>query len=97
MNYCCEDFEIRVENEAGFYKLEDGTWAICGCTQCFVVQGMKFCPFCGSDLAPRYIVQHLEATVNVLDWTVFDTNRHKVIAYFESQLDAEEYADKLCK
>lgn len=31
-------------------KVNDGTWAINGCCGggCFVVTGVKFCPFCGA-------------------------------------------------
>lgn len=35
-----------------FEQLEDGTWAINGCCGggCFVVEHMKFCPYCGANL-----------------------------------------------
>lgn len=41
--------------DAQFEKDPDGTWNINGCCGggCYVVSGMKFCPFCGTGLAPN--------------------------------------------
>jgi len=53
MTACCEAFqEQTVERYEGFEQLDDGTWAILGCCGggCFVVEQMKFCPYCGTRL-----------------------------------------------
>lgn len=36
-----------------FEKQDDGTWSINGCCGggCYVVNEMRFCPYCGTDLA----------------------------------------------
>ena len=38
--------------DAQFEQTEDGAWAINGCCGggCYVVEGMKFCPYCGTKL-----------------------------------------------
>lgn len=54
--YCCEKFAQEAgklqKPIAQFERQEDGTWAINGCCGggCYVVQEMRFCPFCGSSL-----------------------------------------------
>ena len=66
MEFCCKDFEKEVKHYKGsvgggfmypgsnpngqFEQDEDGKWNINGCSGCYVVTDMKFCPFCGSDL-----------------------------------------------
>lgn len=63
MKYCCEEF-LREATEIPPSTLFDETchpkfiisgsgdgWNIWGCCgHCYVVMGMKFCPFCGSKL-----------------------------------------------
>jgi hypothetical protein len=38
-------------------QLEDGTWAVNGCCGggCFVLEGLKFCPFCGAALPSKEV------------------------------------------
>ena len=48
---CCDAFAARVLDQ--FEQQRDGTWNITGCCggQCYVTEGMRFCPFCGSVVA----------------------------------------------
>ena len=85
MKYCCNEFEFVVKNYGGFAKI-DGTWCIPGCT---VWPDIKFCPFCGKNL--RFIVQRTTGSI-LFDWKV--TDKGKTVAYFDSQKDAQDYADK---
>ena len=43
---------------AQFKKLDDGTWVVNGCCGggCYVVVGMRFCPFCGSRLTAESVL-----------------------------------------
>ena len=103
MNYCCKEFEDHTgTHNVGFEKPDsphtksyNGKWHVNGCCGggCYVLEDIKFCPFCGKDLAPRYIVEQWDA----LGWSVLDCNRKKIVASFECQVDAQEHADKLCK
>jgi hypothetical protein len=58
--YCCEEFKNQtVCDPPQFERDEDGkTWNVNGCCGggCFVVMGMKFCPYCGTELAGPKIV-----------------------------------------
>lgn len=50
---CCEKFAEHVEQSSGeFEKNDAGEWCIGGCCGggCYVVEKIKFCPFCGSAL-----------------------------------------------
>jgi len=65
-DYCCDKFEEYATKYEGkgmsmypmpspvsqFNLFDDGTWGIYGCCHggCYVVQGMKYCPFCGVKL-----------------------------------------------
>jgi hypothetical protein len=59
MIYCCPQFREDAERVghklSQFEQGEDGDWNINGCCGggCFVVSGMKFCPYCGSALNPE--------------------------------------------
>ena len=41
--------EVR-NNDAMIVKDDDGTWNVNGCCggHCYVITGIKFCPFCGA-------------------------------------------------
>lgn len=58
MMHCCKLFAEHANpapNNRKFEKDADtGDWNVYGCCGggCFVVQGMKFCPFCGAKLTP---------------------------------------------
>jgi hypothetical protein len=45
-------YPSNMRPDAQFEPNHDGTWNINGCCGggCFVVSGMKFCPYCGSAL-----------------------------------------------
>ena len=62
MDYCCDAFKEEATNSremrplAQFEPDEDGeTWNVNGCCGggCYVVRAMRFCPFCGTKLAPH--------------------------------------------
>ena len=60
IKYCCKEFTEEV-NDGQFEYCEDiEMWAINGCCggQCFVVDEMRFCPFCGYKLVRR-VIKHL--------------------------------------
>ena len=52
--FCCDEFSKYTgkENEGFEISSAGTTWNINGCCHggCFVVSGMKFCPFCGAEL-----------------------------------------------
>ena len=101
-NYCCKEFESHTGTpHEGFEKPNsphtkqyNNKWHLNGCCGggCYVLEDIKFCPFCGSELEPRYTVER----ANILGWMVKDTN--KVVAHFGSQREAEDYEHwKNCK
>lgn len=53
---CCKEFdwEIRdlTKNDEGHLEKDDeGRWNVLGCCgTCYVLQKLKFCPFCGKEL-----------------------------------------------
>jgi hypothetical protein len=54
VTYCCDTFKEHAEREprdtgAFCFDPEDELWGINSCcgTYCWVISGMKFCPFCG--------------------------------------------------
>lgn len=60
MKYCCSAFE---ENINQFEKDDEGFWNIEGCCGvCYVLVGVKFCPFCGSRL------RKIEVTAKIKLW-----------------------------
>ena len=85
MKYCCKEFESKVNAYIGFDKQEDGTWSISGCTQCYIVHGMKFCPFCGKQLTTKFMVE----ASNIHGYHVWLNG--KAVAHFETKGEAEEY------
>jgi hypothetical protein len=52
MKYCCDKFKEEVEKDrVGFEKDNAGEWNIVGCCgSCYVVNDMRYCPFCGTEL-----------------------------------------------
>jgi hypothetical protein len=60
MKFCCPELALataarRSGNDRHIEQSSDGTWNVNGCCGggCFVVTGMKFCPFCGSALPEK--------------------------------------------
>lgn len=88
MKYCCYEFEIKTRREPSFDAQDDGTWSISGCSQCYVVIGMKFCPFCGEDLESRFKVEPAGD-----GYVVFDRGERG--AYFHTQEGAENHVEML--
>lgn len=57
-DFCCEEFAREVQTPKHMKRMErneeDGTWRVYGCCQnCYVLDDIKFCPFCGSRLAGK--------------------------------------------
>jgi len=54
MTFCCESFaaEVKSRPHEGIEQDDDGSWNVNGCCHggCYVLSGMKFCPFCGTAL-----------------------------------------------
>jgi rRNA maturation endonuclease Nob1 len=49
MMFCCKEFFESMK--AGDFEHDtDGTWNVRGCGGCFVLQEVRFCPFCGKIL-----------------------------------------------
>lgn len=102
MKYCCDKFEANTgTHNVGFEKPNsprehNGLWHVNGCCGggCYVLQNIKFCPFCGTNLAPRFLVQKYVGP-NPLPWMVFDTMRGETVAVFEDKVLAEQHARKL--
>ncbi len=85
MKYCCTDFEIKVSDYVGFDKQEDGTWSISGCSQCYVVHRMRFCPYCGKQLTTKYKIE----VSNIYGYNVFTDGQGT--RHFDTRAEAEEY------
>ena len=59
--YCCEKFKNEVEEIVGGvgtsslkWDEKDNCWNVYGCCgHCFMLQGIIFCPFCGSSLIDK--------------------------------------------
>ncbi len=57
---CCDEWRELCSPEysggtpQGAEQLEDGAWAVNGCCGggCFVVTGIRYCPFCGCRVQP---------------------------------------------
>jgi hypothetical protein len=47
-------YPVGMRPDTQFEQDDDGTWNVNGCCGggCYVVSGMRFCPFCGSSLSP---------------------------------------------
>jgi hypothetical protein len=53
---CCSRFAEAVDKNSGeFERDEAGRWNIGGCCGggCYVVEDMRFCPFCGTEISPK--------------------------------------------
>lgn len=86
---CCD----KLEDEVGYYTLkkeEDGTFTCTGVNN-RSISGIKFCPFCGTSLAPRFVVEKSQ----VLDWLVRDTLLGSVVAHFYDPIEAQYHAERL--
>lgn len=82
MKYCCKRFED--EGKRGFIEaLPDSTITVGVCAHCFGVC-IKFCPFCGADLAPRF-----EVRLHGDGWVVFENGERG--AYFYNEEEAEKH------
>jgi hypothetical protein len=54
MRFCCAEFaENTGKRDVGIEKLTDGSWCVNGCCHggCYVLQDIKYCPFCGTKLS----------------------------------------------
>ena len=52
-NFCCK--QLKEHTYYFDYHKEDKEWSILGCGGCYVLQGVKFCPFCGKNITnPPY-------------------------------------------
>lgn len=89
MTYCCSEFRIRAEVSVAFERQDDGIWAIKGRTQCYVITGMKFCPFCGQSL--NWIDHIVKPTGH--GWAVWSRGARG--AYFHTEEEAENHAKML--
>lgn len=65
-NYCCNKFKSHAikatstspsslvydsDDPSPQFKKDGGKWNILGCCHnCYVVEGMKYCPFCGAQI-----------------------------------------------
>lgn len=60
MKYCCEKFAAKVERfqfeDVAPLTEEEAPWAINGCCGggCYVVTGMRYCPYCGTKLQKQH-------------------------------------------
>lgn len=84
MKYCCKEFEICAKGSPGFEKKEDGTWSVIDSKEYTIIDGMKFCPFCGQSL--RYTVKETEDGWYVLNgdkealfFSTYKANAHKFL------------------
>jgi len=46
---CCDIFWVNLDINDGHIEYYKG-WNITGCSQCYVLNDMKYCPFCGKKL-----------------------------------------------
>ncbi len=57
---CCDAFGLHYAptgNTVAFEKTDDDEWHIEGCCHgCYVVQGMEYCPYCGTQIKPEVII-----------------------------------------
>ncbi len=92
MKYCCTEFDQDIGDN--FIKANDGTYHLCGRLRDCMMQEIKFCPFCGSDLAPRFVV-HKTVLLSRLPWAVWDSVRDVSVAYFEDKVLAQQHVEHL--
>lgn len=51
MDYCCPSFESAIDRKEIESDDDEMTWNIAGCCgHCYVILGVRFCPFCGRNL-----------------------------------------------
>lgn len=94
MNYCCTELKeqvIRREHGSVIFS-HVILWNRIGPYQYDAVE-MRFCPFCGSDLVPRFEVHPPKSRM----WLVYDTVLQKTVAHFDNKEAAEEHIQKIDK
>lgn len=58
---CCDAFGLHYSltdyHIAKFEQIKDGSWNIEGCCGgCYVVQDMRYCPYCGTQIKSQVII-----------------------------------------
>ncbi len=89
MNYCCTEFEEAI-GQCPLTGLEFSDHWIFWTLESYGISkavDIKFCPFCGTDLAPRFYVEQS----NILG--CWYSQQDKTVAYFDSKGNAEEHAN----
>ena len=92
MKYCCDKFEKHTGTHNVGFEKPDGKWHLNGCCGggCYVLEDIKFCPFCGKDIDPRFEVVKCDS-IGSLHWRVRDNLRDATVAFFYNKAQAEQH------